>query len=367
MWILLILNIAYAAMLILFALKFLAARKIVRLSGAELPKVSVVVPFRNEEQRLPALLSSLKAQEYPVEKIEWVLVNDHSEDASGDILAAEDDPRMKIISLPQEENGKKQALTAGIRQAAGDWIITTDADCTHATDWVKTIIGTAVQNDAVMICGLVKIQPCESVLPSFQAMETAVLQVSGAGSLWMGLPLLNTGASLCFRKDAWQALGGYSGHAHIASGDDTFQLLRFFERYRERVMPLVHAAGAPATEPALRFSEILAQRIRWNGKVKHYPLSSIHLTGLLVMAAALTWLVSLLMAVFNETGWIWPLSILLVRLIGESTVLAVWFRVIGQSFSPVRILLMAVFYPFFTMFSFIIRPFMKIEWKGRRM
>lgn len=367
MWMLLVLNSGYAVLLMLFAGRFLSARKRVNVVETDLPEVSVVVPFRNEMQQLPTLLSSLKGQQYPSDKIEWVLVNDHSEDASAQWVASDHDPRIKLISLPPHEYGKKQGLTSGINQASGQWIITTDADCTHDSQWVKTIIGTAIQNDAMMICGLVKIQPCASLLPAFQAMETAVLQVSGAGSLSMGLPLLNTGASLCFRKDAWEALGGYSGHSHIASGDDTFQLLRFFERYRERVIPLVHAAGAASTKPALSFSEILAQRIRWNGKVKHYPLSSIHLTGLLVMAAALTWLVTVLMAVFNETGWIWPLSILFVRLIGESAVLAVWFRVIGQSFSPLQILLMSVFYPVFTMFSFIIRPFMKVRWKGRNM
>ena len=366
MWLLIGLNVAYAVLLMFFTWQFLKGRRLAKADAAGLTKVSVVVPFRNEATNLPELLACLKEQNYPAEMTEWIFVDDHSEDGSREKLEAEPDPRLKIITLGLDGKGKKQALAQGIRLAAGKWMITTDADCTPPSSWISTLVGTAEHHDARMACGLVQIRSQQTMLSDFQAMETAVLQTSGAGSLLAGHPLLNTGASLCFRKDAWEELGGYSNHQHIASGDDTFQLLRFFQRYGQKVIPVIHKAATPATLPAPRFSDMLTQRIRWNGKVKHYPLSSIHLTGLLVMGAALAWLLSVLLFALGIIGWRWVLGILLTRLLGETMVLRAWRSVTGQSFSRVEIFLMSVFYPVFTMFSFIIRPFMKIEWKGRQ-
>ena len=43
---------------------------------------SIIVPFRNEAQNLPACIASLKKLDYPKELLEIIFVNDHSTDAS---------------------------------------------------------------------------------------------------------------------------------------------------------------------------------------------------------------------------------------------------------------------------------------------
>ena len=50
-----------------------------------LPTVSVIVPARNEAAKITQCLEAIFAQEYPREKIEVILVNDHSEDATREI------------------------------------------------------------------------------------------------------------------------------------------------------------------------------------------------------------------------------------------------------------------------------------------
>ena len=45
-----------------------------------LPGVSIVIPFRNEANNLPDLLKSLEAQNYPKDQLEFILVDDHSEE-----------------------------------------------------------------------------------------------------------------------------------------------------------------------------------------------------------------------------------------------------------------------------------------------
>lgn len=365
MWAILLLNLLYAFLLIRFSARFLRGRG----QAVEVlplpPRVSVIVPFRNEADRLPGLLNALRQQDYPAGQTEWIFVDDHSDDDSLMSLQHCTDNRLRILRPEHGKTGKKQALTAGIVAATGEWILTTDADCLPDPGWIRVLIATAVKEDAVMACGLVQVRRDPGALTAFQGMETAVLQTAGAGSLLLGHPLLNTGASLCFRKDAWQTVNGYQAHQHLASGDDTFLLLQFYQQYHRRVIPVIHPAAVPVTAPVQGFRELLVQRIRWNGKLRHYPFGTIHLTGMLVTGAGAGWLVTVLMAAAGTCSPAWPLLLLAVRLMGERTVLAAWRRVTSESFSGGQMLGMSVFYPVFTLLSFIFRPFMKITWKGR--
>lgn len=366
MFILLLFNLAYAVMLLVFARSFRNGFRAVKEVSGDLPFVSVVIPVRNEASRLSTLFESLKEQTYPSQKTEWILTDDHSSDTTLALLQQEKDPRLRILTLRDGETGKKAALTAGIRQSNGKWIITTDADCWQEKGWLSAMIAKAESEQAMMVCGLVKVEGDSSASAQFQSMETGVLQVSGAGSLRLGHPLLNTGTSLCFLKQAWEQINGYKGHEHIASGDDTFLMLRFHHQYPGKVHPLITGGAVVATHPAANWREVLQQRIRWNGKVRHYPTGSIHLTGAIVFLSGLLWLAAIPLAVMNVNySWIFA-GIFLLRSLSEAYVLHCWKVVTGQSFSPERMLLMSVFYPIFTLYSLIIRPFMKIEWKGRK-
>jgi len=95
------------------------------------PKVSIVAAARNEERHLRAALGSLLALDYPA--YELIIVNDRSEDTTGDILneMAVDNPRLKAVhieSLPEGWLGKNHALWVGSAAAEGDLLLFTDAD-----------------------------------------------------------------------------------------------------------------------------------------------------------------------------------------------------------------------------------------------
>ncbi|MFA5515472.1 MAG: glycosyltransferase [Desulfuromonadales bacterium] len=95
------------------------------------PRVSVVAAARNEAKHLRGALTSLLCLDYP--DLEFVLVNDRSEDATGAILdaMAAADPRLRIVhvaELPAGWLGKNHALWAGSRLATGELLLFTDAD-----------------------------------------------------------------------------------------------------------------------------------------------------------------------------------------------------------------------------------------------
>ena len=104
--------------------------------GGEWPRVSIIVPARNEERNLPRLLPTLLRQHYP--DYEVVVVDDQSEDATPRILGkwAQRHTLLKVVrgsDLPREEGwlGKPHAMHQGAQAATGEWLLFTDADTTH--------------------------------------------------------------------------------------------------------------------------------------------------------------------------------------------------------------------------------------------
>ncbi len=108
------------------------------------PKVSILVPARNEERRIGPCLEGLKRQNYA--NYEVILLDDHSTDGTRALMdqAAEGDSRFKIIEggpIPEGWNGKPWALSQLAGHASGDILLFLDADMAPQTDliaWAAT-------------------------------------------------------------------------------------------------------------------------------------------------------------------------------------------------------------------------------------
>ena len=95
------------------------------------PRVSVIVPARNEEENLSRCLTSLLAQDYP--DLEVIVVDDRSTDGTGALVDRfrEQDGRVKKVTgrpLPEGWLGKSHAVHQGVAAATGEWLLFVDAD-----------------------------------------------------------------------------------------------------------------------------------------------------------------------------------------------------------------------------------------------
>lgn len=103
-----------------------------RLTASDAPLVSILVPARNEQQRvLEPCIRSILAQDYG--NFEVIAVNDRSTDNTGTILKtiARSDERLHVIEgdeLPPGWLGKPYAMQQALHHARGEWILATDAD-----------------------------------------------------------------------------------------------------------------------------------------------------------------------------------------------------------------------------------------------
>jgi len=113
---------------------------------ARWPRVSLLVPARNEIETLGPAMRSRLAEGYPA--LEVVLVDDRSTDGTSalvDTLAAEDDRvrALHVTSLPPGWLGKLHAMREGLQLATGEWILFSDADVHLAPGTIERAVSFA--------------------------------------------------------------------------------------------------------------------------------------------------------------------------------------------------------------------------------
>jgi poly-beta-1,6-N-acetyl-D-glucosamine synthase len=233
----------------------------------ELKPITVLVPFRDEAQNIERLLYSLSALNYPGDKLQIILINDHSFDASLSLIEAFSLPHSEVVNLTDNERGKKAALTKGVQHAKFEIIVTTDADCYHNINWLRSVNAIFSVEKVKLMVGPVSILST-SLFGSLQAIEFSSLIGSGAALLYWGIPAMANGANLAFRKTVFNELRGYEGNEHIASGDDEFLLKKVFGAYPDGIVFNNQPESVVRTMPQSGVRDFFQQRIRWAAKWK---------------------------------------------------------------------------------------------------
>jgi len=133
----------------------LSARELPRLKDfdpavdADCPTVSILFAARDEAEKLPLALETLRNIDYP--RLEIVAANDRSSDGTAQILreAAGVDPRLRVTQiafLPEGWLGKPHALQRAFEASKGDWLLFTDADVRFRPDAIRKAITLANTN-----------------------------------------------------------------------------------------------------------------------------------------------------------------------------------------------------------------------------
>ena len=110
------------------------------LKSHQKPKVSIILPARNEEEFIAKCLDSLVNQDY--ENYEIIAVDDRSEDRTGQIISSFTEKNSKIIHItaepkPKDWTGKNWACFEGFKRATGELLLFTDADTRHSKKMIS--------------------------------------------------------------------------------------------------------------------------------------------------------------------------------------------------------------------------------------
>jgi chlorobactene glucosyltransferase len=114
------------------------------------PKVSVILPARNEEEYIAKCLESLLGQDYP--NFEIIAVNDSSNDKTGDIIyeyAKKNSCIVTVNAKPKPDGwaGKNWACYEGYLRATGDIFLFTDADTVHSPYTMSLALGHVLRDN----------------------------------------------------------------------------------------------------------------------------------------------------------------------------------------------------------------------------
>ncbi len=286
-----------------------------RLPAWHLPKafspvtrVSVIIPARNEAGRIEACLRSLAVQAYPGELTEIIVVDDHSTDDTALAVSAMALPQVKMLHLADHVQGgsgtayKKMALALGIAHSTGELIVTTDADCRMGPHWLSLLVAGYEARRPVFLGGPVVIDAPRTPLERFQALDLqGMALITGAGHQ-AGTLMLANGANMAFTRRAFEAVGGYQGIDHLASGDDLLLLEKLQRRFPGRTCFIKNREAAVWTDPMPDWPAFLAQRLRWASKTSAYRDQ----TSTWIWSVVFLNTVALLASLFL-LPWKWPL------------------------------------------------------------
>lgn len=192
-------------------------------SKKNIQPVSVVICARNEENNLMNNLPVIMDQKHP--EFEVVVVNDSSWDDTGSILKAYSlrYSNLKVVSLDEEKQnmqGKKFALTLGIKAARHDIVLLTDADCLPLSDnWITEMTSGMTEKKQIVL-GFSPYHKYPGWLNKIIRFDTLMIAVQYLGFAKAGKPYMGVGRNLAYNKEVFFKVGGFKNHYSIASGDD---------------------------------------------------------------------------------------------------------------------------------------------------
>ncbi len=340
--------------------------------------ISVIIAARNEEKNIGACIETILNQTYPAHLFEIIIVDDHSLDATVDIVKSFTAPNIRLIKLAETKVGqkvnsyKKKAIETAISISQGDLIITTDADCILKPGWLENMALFYEEQKVVFVAApVVYIDPSpkdsmfKKFLKIFQSLDFIMLQGITGASVHRKIHSMCNGANLAYEKKRFYEVEGFKGIDGIASGDDMLLMHKIQEKYPERIGYLKSTNVIVQTQPAETIKEFMNQRIRWASKADKY--SDPKITAVLVL-------------VYLFNAWIFFMAVysffsksafhLLLLLIISKTIVEIFFILpIALFFNKQKLLWwFAPAQPFHIIYTLIagwLGKFGNYSWKGR--
>jgi len=328
------------------------------------PKVSIVIAIRNEEKQIPKLLKSLESQGYSNNKLEVILVNDHSTDNTLLLLESSDLDFLQILNLPEGKFGKKDAITMAVSIACGDIILVSDADCSFTPNWVQIMVRYFANNDVKLVSGPVAFNRKIGVFQSLQALEFSSLIVSGAGAIGINNAIFCNGANMAYRKEVFLELNNFHNSSTV-SGDDVFLLHSVKAKYPNSIVFANDEGAIVKTESTQNFSEFINQRKRWTAKSSYYIDKASIYVSYLVLLTNLTFVFLFSMLFFNNFFFQFFMFFYLIKFIIDLLLLYPILMFLNQKYLLKWIFIFEFFYSFYIILIVLFSFTTKFEWKGR--
>ncbi len=271
-----------------------------RPATTEQPPVSVVMAARNEYHHLKRNLPALLEQKYP--DFEVVVVNHASNDETADYLREMQNnfPQLKVITIERDLNffhGKKFPLSIGIKSAAHEILLLTDADCRPASPYWISRMASNYNDKTEVVLGYGPYIKEKNLLNRIIRYDTFLVALQYLSFALAGKPYMGVGRSLSYRKSLFLKNKGFIAHYSVASGDDDLFINEVARKANTRVE--LSPEGFVYSEPKHTFSEWYLQKRRHLSTGRKYRPEFKFLLGTFSLSLGLYYLCFITLAIIT--------------------------------------------------------------------
>lgn len=363
-WTLAALVLVYFPAMSLLALGFHRLARSTRLEDSRCVPVSVVVSARNEARDLPRCIASLLSLDYPPTLLQIVLVDDHSDDATGNIVDAAAARHPRVLALhaatlsPNGLEAKARGIAHGFARATGEWVFITDADAAVHPQWIRHLLGRATP-DTGMVGGSLTVEASGTV-GILECVSWAFSQLFSLGLAGWGVPFACLGPNMAIRRSVYEEAGGLEGATFRVAED--LALFAMVARRRMSVQSYADPETTATLRPVPSVRHLVSQQRRWlAGGLSQEPAFARPLL------AAFWWgfTVAAYLLLGWALGWRWWLSFIAAKSLLDAGLLAILQRRLEQRRLLGYLWVLELYHPFI---FFILAPSFlfsrRVRWMG---
>jgi cellulose synthase/poly-beta-1,6-N-acetylglucosamine synthase-like glycosyltransferase len=269
---------------------------------SKLPKVTVLVSARNEENDIRECIESLLNLSYPPEKLQLILINDRSTDKTADVIQHFADKNSHILFLDTKDyqthlEAKARGISLGMKHATGEWVFITDADARVHPNWLLDQLSEIDGPEIGMLGGPLVVRG-GSLLSSIERASWGFVQMFNLGMAGYNKPFICVGPNMAIRKDIYDTFGGLENVNFTVAEDLALFKMVMDSGYKTKTVVSEGATVELVSVPS--FKHLFSQQHRWfrgglEGGVDYTVLLFIAFTwGYIVLSFIwLGWLLSL--------------------------------------------------------------------------
>lgn len=226
-------------------------------NGTFTPLVSVIIPAFNEERVIAASIARILDSDYP--RIEVIVADDGSKDATSAVVAAAFAGHPKVTLLTMQNGGKASALNRALLVATGEIVVALDADTQFERAAISRLVRWFVDERIGAVAGNAKVGNRVNLVSRWQAVEYVTAQnIERRALTRFDAIMVVPGAVGAWRRRALDEVGGYPEDTLAEDQDLTIAIQR-------RGWRVAYDEDAVAwTEAPETFRALSKQRFRWS-------------------------------------------------------------------------------------------------------
>lgn len=227
------------------------------------PKVSIVIPAYNEELTIVRCLDELKNLRYPKKKLEIIVSDDCSKDATKRItrayIKAHPNRAIKLVA-GKTNGGRGEAINRGVARSSGEIIVAFDADCIFEPNAIRKLVAHFASPHISAVAANVRILDDGTVLGMIQRLEYLVSFRSKKFNTITNSEFIIGGAGASYRASRLKEAGGFDSRMKTEDIELSMRMTRLFGKNGG----LVYASDYLVyTDPVPTYRALFKQRFRW--------------------------------------------------------------------------------------------------------